>query len=171
MTDVFLERNFEPPIDRDGVFEMVTSSEGCFNIYRVEWEQSFLAHDGKGMLCWLRAADADTARAAVRQAGAEDFLMWPGTIHYAPDPRPDAPNVIVERSFEDPVEMAEIQAIEDAGASCLQTHNVTFSHTFFSLDRKRMMCFYQAPDAEAVRVAQRQIHMPVDRVWAFNPVR
>ena len=77
-------------------------------------------------------------------------------------------NVVVERSFEEPVTIGEIQAIEDAGASCLETHQVTFVRTFFSRDRKRMICLYRAPDAEAVRVAQRMAGMPVDSVWSFR---
>ena len=63
------------------------------------------------------------------------------------------------------------QAIEDAGAWCLETHRVKFARTFFSLDRTRMICLYQAPDAEAVRMAQRQAGMPMERVWACTQVR
>jgi hypothetical protein len=31
-----------------------------------------------------------------------------------------------------------------------------------------MLCLYQAPDAESVRLAQHQANMPVDRVWACH---
>jgi hypothetical protein len=43
---------------------------------------------------------------------------------------------------------------------------VSHTHSFFSLDGKRMLCFYEAPDAEAVRVAQREAALPVEAVWA-----
>jgi hypothetical protein len=43
---------------------------------------------------------------------------------------------------------------------------VTHTHSFFSLDGKRMLCFYDAPDAEAVRIAQREAAMPASAVWA-----
>ena len=79
--------------------------------------------------------------------------------------------MLVERSWDQPVTLEEIQAVEDAGAWCLETHNVKFVRTFFALDRKRMLCLYQAPDAESVRLAQRQAEMPVDSVWACQPVR
>lgn len=76
--------------------------------------------------------------------------------------------VIVERSFEEPVEFSAIQAIEDRGAWCLDQHHVCFVRTWFSKDRRRMVCLYEAPDAESVRIAQRKAGMPVDRVWAVG---
>jgi len=33
-----------------------------------------------------------------------------------------------------------------------------------------MICLYHAPDAESVRLAQRQAGMPLERVWAFHAV-
>lgn len=73
--------------------------------------------------------------------------------------------VVVERAFEAQVAFADIQAKEHAGKWCLDQHGVRFLRTFFALDRKRMICLYEAPDAEAVRIAQRTIAMPVERVW------
>ncbi|KPJ80351.1 MAG: hypothetical protein AMJ58_08895 [Gammaproteobacteria bacterium SG8_30] len=67
--------------------------------------------------------------------------------------------------------MADIQAIEDAGAGCLENHRVRFVRTYFSADRRRMMCLYRAPDAESVRIAQREAGMPVERVWSFRQFR
>lgn len=78
--------------------------------------------------------------------------------------------VIVERSFATPVAFADIQAIEDAGAWCLQAHQVTFLKTLFSTDRQRMLCWYEAPDAESVRRAQAQAQMPFDAAWACRRI-
>ena len=99
--------------------------------------------------------------------------VWAGSVHDAPADAPplSAANVLVERSWDEPVELDDIQAIEDAGAWCLENHNVRFVRTYFSSDRRRMVCLYQAPDAESVRLAQRQAEMPVDRVWAFQRVQ
>ena len=72
----------------------------------------------------------------------------------------------MERSFDNPVTVEAMQAIEDAGAWCMDLHHVTFLRTFFSSDCKRMICLYQAPDAESVRLAQHQAKMPLERVWA-----
>jgi hypothetical protein len=74
--------------------------------------------------------------------------------------------VMVERSFDSPVAFEDIQALEDAGAWCLEAHQVTFIKTFFSADRKRMLCLYEAPDAESVRLAQKKAEVPFDCAWS-----
>lgn len=174
MTDVILERELDEALSREDVLAMADEAHGCFAIYRVDWHQSFLAAGGRRLICWFSAPDVDSARAALRQSGVQDFRLWPATVRQAPGP--DAPiwhqaNVIVERSWEEPVLLDDIQAIEDAGASCLETRQVRFSATFFSTDRRAMVCLYSAPDAEAVRQAQRQAGMPLDSVWACRQVR
>ena len=73
--------------------------------------------------------------------------------------------VIVERKFEDPEMYDELQAQEDRFAWCLEQHRVTFIRTYWSKDRRRMICEYVAPDAEAVREVQRTAAMPFERIW------
>lgn len=72
---------------------------------------------------------------------------------------------VVERSFAEPVAFEAIRAREEAGAWCLSQHDVHFLETFFSSDRRRMICVYDGPDTESVRICQRTIDMPVDLVW------
>ena len=74
--------------------------------------------------------------------------------------------IIVERNFEDPESMEELQAQEDRFAWCLEQHRVQFIRSYFSKDRRRMICEYEAPDAEAVREVQRTAALPFERVWA-----
>ena len=73
--------------------------------------------------------------------------------------------VLVERSFAQPVTFEDIQKQEEAGSWCLDTYNVRFLRTFFSKDRRRMVCLYEAPDAEAVRSAEQQAKVPFERAW------
>jgi hypothetical protein len=97
--------------------------------------------------------------------------MWLGEVHEAPESvgaEPGLFNVVVTRSWSEPVQLVDIQAIEDAGAWCLEAHHVQFVRTFFASDRKRMACHYRAPDAESVRLAQLAAGMPVERIWAFE---
>ena len=173
MTEMFLERTFDSGLQVSDVLEMARGSASCYSLYRVEWNQSFLAADGQRLLCWFSAPDAESTRQALRQAGLSESA-WPGTVHDAA--APDAPtwqeaNVLVARRWDEPVTLEQVQAVEDAGAHCLENHRVRFARTFFSTDQKRMMCLYQAPDAESVRMAQRQAGMPVERIWAFSGVR
>jgi hypothetical protein len=169
MTEVFLERSFPGGMTRDGVLDMAVRANNCFDLHRVAWQGSFLSIDGRKLFCWFSGPDAESARIALRETGADTTRLWPGTVHHAPE-APPAANVLVERSFGEPVTVEEIQALEDRGSWCLDLYRVKFARTFFSLDRRRMICMYHAPDAESVRLAQRQAGMPIDDVWAFEGV-
>lgn len=79
--------------------------------------------------------------------------------------------VAVERSFAEPVAFEEVQAAEDRSAWCLEAHGVRFLRTYFSRDRRRMICLYEAPDAESVRLAQEKAGLPFDRAWTATPLR
>ena len=170
MTDGFVEQTFDEPLTDEGFDAMLSATSGCFGLYRVEWIRSCLSTDGHRMFCWFSAPDLESMRQALRKNGAK-ATSWPGTVHDSPvsdAPPVDSANVVVERSWEAPVTLDEIQALEDTGAWCLEAHNVEFVRTFFSRDHKRMICLYRAPDAEAVRLAQRQANMQVDAVWSFR---
>lgn len=73
--------------------------------------------------------------------------------------------IIVERKFDTQQRFDELQAQEDRFAWCLQQHQVKFIRSYFSKDRRFMMCEYEAPDAEAVRQVQRTAKMPFERIW------
>lgn len=170
MSEIFMERRFEPSLSEDGLAALFDEPSGCFSLHGVHWHRSCLSTDGRKMICWFGAPDTQTVRNSFRKSGP-GASIWPGTVHDSPAtdaPPIDTANVVVERSWESPVTLDEIQALEDAGAWCLETHNVVFVRTYFSLDHKRMICLYRAPDAEAVRLAQRQAKMPVDSVWSFR---
>ena len=166
--NLVLERLFAEPLTRADVLDGARESAWCFDLHRVRWHGSFLAHDGRAMVCWFSAADIESARRALRDPDVDLSRLWSGTVYEGP--KPATPNVVVERSFATPVRFEDIAAIAGAKAWCLETHKVTHVRTFFSLDRQRMLCFYQAPDAEAVRLAQREAAMPVDAVWACSPI-
>jgi hypothetical protein len=74
--------------------------------------------------------------------------------------------IIVERKFDEPEAFDELQAQEDRFAWCLEQRRVKFIRSYFSKDRRRMICEYEAPDAEAVRDVQRTASMPFERIWA-----
>jgi hypothetical protein len=168
MTDIFLERNFDPPLSVDDVCSMAAESSWCYAAHHVEWRGSLLATGGRLMLCWFRAPDAESARLALRSANADLKSLWIGTVHDGAEPA--GANVLVKRTFDEPVALEKIQALGDAGAWCMQAYRVKFARTFFSLDRKRMICLYRAPDAESVRLAQRESGMPLDEVWSFDRI-
>lgn len=171
MVEIFLERDFFPPVNHDYLREAWGGAIDCFNLHRVVWRGSLLSLDGCRLVCNFRAPDAESVRIALRKGGADIRRLWTGTVHDAPSLErftADSANVIVRRSFVQPVAVADVQAREDAAAWCLDVRHVKFVRTYFSRDRTRMLCLYHAPDAESVREAQRIAAMPMDDVWGFT---
>lgn len=166
MTDIFLERTFDPPMTADGFHGSSARGSWCFELHNVQWRSSYLSASGTEMVCWFSAADAESVRLTLRTLNSDIRRLWAGTVHDGPEA--SEPNVAVQRSFAEPVRLEEIQAQEDAAGWCLRTHRVRFCRTFFSLDRTRMICLYEAPDSESVRLAQGEARMHFDKVWAFQ---
>ena len=172
MIDIIMERTFRPAITIEEVFGLAASAEDCFGLYKIDWVESFLSGDGGAMICHFQAPDLESLRQAARQTTGKIPPLWQGTLHHAPravPPPADRLNdILVARRFDHPVALDDIQAIEDAGAWCLETYNVHFVRTLFSRDRKRMICLYRAPDAEAVRAAQRKAGVPFETLWDYR---
>ena len=168
MTHLILERAFDPPRSLADVHEGIRSSGWCFDLHQVAWQGSFLSADGRTMVCSFVAPDVESARVALRKTGADTRRLWAASVHDAPSP--GNPNVIVERSFPAPDTFERLKAIVDTKAWCLEQHRVNWARSFLSTDGRRMLCFYGAPDAESVRLAQREAELPVDTVWGFQRI-
>jgi len=171
MDVVMFERQLDPPAAIADVHEMQQAAAWCMEQYRVRHRTSLLAHDGRLLTCAFDAPDAEAVRSVARQVGVPFERLWSASVHAPADfplaaPFPAAGTIVVERQFAAPVEFAALQEIEDRGALCLARHRVRFLRSYFARDRLRMVCVYEAPDAESVRDAQRQASMPFEKVWA-----
>lgn len=78
------------------------------------------------------------------------------------------PHIIVERSFETPMTQDELNAVEARMAPCLELYNVRWIRSFWSTDRLRMVCEYDAADLASVRNVQREAAAKFDRAWAAD---
>lgn len=159
-----MQRGFNPALSEEDFLDMARYTGNCLSLYRADWVESFMALDGSRLVCRFEAPDSESIRQLSRGDRSKAKAVWPGTLHQGPNS--GAAMVVVERSFAEPVAMEEVQAREEAGADCLSLHKVVFLRSLFSSDRKHMVCLYNAPDAESVRLAQSQAGMPLDRVWA-----
>lgn len=173
MECVVVENTFDPPIVPDAFPDLVKPDSWCFDLHRASHRRAHVAIDGSRTACVFLAPDAESVRIALRQIGNARAVVWSATVHDPPvasvdsDPlRGGAVVNVVERSFAEPVTVPDIQALEDHSSWCLETHQVRFLRTYAARDGRRMLCLYAAPDAEAVRAAQRQAAMPFDRVWS-----
>jgi hypothetical protein len=77
-------------------------------------------------------------------------------------------HVIVERTFDPPLTAEELQAVEERMAPCLEIYQVSWIRSFWSSDRRRMICEYEAADAESVRTVQREARARFDRIWTAD---
>jgi hypothetical protein len=75
--------------------------------------------------------------------------------------------VIVERTLTEPVTVEQVAA-RLASNPCLNAHGVRLLRSLISLDGLRMVCEYEAPDAESVRQANRKSGLVFDRVWTAH---
>lgn len=73
--------------------------------------------------------------------------------------------IVVERSFPTPQSDADMQTVADRERPCLGVYNVTWRRSVLAADRMRMICEYEAADAETVRQVQHQAGAEFDRIW------
>ncbi len=73
--------------------------------------------------------------------------------------------IIVETDAEQPLTTEVLNAIAQRFSPCLKARDVTWCYSLVSSDRYRMICAYDAPDAESVREAHRRGKYNSDRTW------
>lgn len=77
---------------------------------------------------------------------------------------------MVERSFDTPQTDEIMQAVADRERPCLAAYHATWKRTLLSADRKRMICEYEAADAETIRRIEREAGADFDRVWVASVI-
>lgn len=78
--------------------------------------------------------------------------------------------IVVERSFDSPQSDADMTIVADRERPCLAAYEVTWKRSVISTDRKRIICEYEAADAETMRRIQREAGAQFDRVWVGDVV-
>ena len=76
--------------------------------------------------------------------------------------------VIVEHTFTEPLTDDRYAASSKKLDPCLEVRKGLWRRSSLSVDRLRMVCEFEAPDAEAVREALRTAGVSFDRVWTAN---
>ena len=75
------------------------------------------------------------------------------------------PRIIVERTFDPPLTPEALKETEARMVPCLELYRVRWIKSFWSEDRRRMICEYEAADMASVRNVQREAHAKFDRMW------
>jgi hypothetical protein len=73
--------------------------------------------------------------------------------------------LVVEHTFEPPLTEQSLKAAFDRLGPCLEAHGARWVRSYLSSDGGRMICEFEAADAEAVRASMRESQVPFDRVW------
>jgi hypothetical protein len=73
--------------------------------------------------------------------------------------------LVLEHTFENPISSDELNDSAKRLDKCLEAHGARWMRTYLSADRKRMICEFEAADAEQVRESARSAGIPFDRCW------
>jgi ubiquinone/menaquinone biosynthesis C-methylase UbiE len=76
--------------------------------------------------------------------------------------------VMAEQIFKEPLTDEQSRAMAEKLDPCLEVRNGTWRRSSVSIDRIRVVCEFEAPDAESVRQAYRTSGVPYERVWTAN---
>ena len=74
--------------------------------------------------------------------------------------------LILEKEFDEPMTGEQHDREAETLDPCLAAHGVRWLRSYLSLDRRRMICEFEAADAEAVRSSFRSVGVAFARVWA-----
>jgi Nickel responsive protein SCO4226-like len=75
-------------------------------------------------------------------------------------------DIILEREFDEAVDEAGFTAMALAAAGCMSLYRVQWHESLLAEDGRRLVCRFQAPDAEAVRMVSREVPARVRVAWA-----
>ena len=76
--------------------------------------------------------------------------------------------MVLEQSFDAPVTPDELNAMAKRVDRCLEVHGARWMRSYLSLDRKRIICEFEAADAEKVRESYRSAGVTFERVWSAD---
>ena len=76
--------------------------------------------------------------------------------------------VLVEQVFTEPLTDERYMASAKRLDPCLEVRNGAWRRSALAGDRMRMICEFEAPDAESVREACRTAGIPTERIWAAD---
>jgi hypothetical protein len=73
--------------------------------------------------------------------------------------------LVVEQSFESPISDDYYDRAARRLDPCLEAYGARWRRSYIAADRRRIICEFEAADADAVRTAYRNAEVPFDRVW------
>jgi hypothetical protein len=76
--------------------------------------------------------------------------------------------MVVEQSFDHALTSEELNALAKRVDPCLEAHGAKWMRSYIASDRKRLVCEFEAADAEKVRESYRSAGVSFERVWTAD---
>jgi hypothetical protein len=79
------------------------------------------------------------------------------------------PRFLIERNFAE-----EVEATKDIADNIIRINDeegVRWLFSFLSPDKRKTYCLYEAPNADAIRIAARRANLPADVVIEVSEIR
>ncbi|MBK5260040.1 MAG: DUF4242 domain-containing protein [Thermoanaerobaculia bacterium] len=73
--------------------------------------------------------------------------------------------LVLEQTFEVPISDDDLNAAARLVDKCLEAHGARWMRSYVSLDRKRIICEFEAADADQVRDSYRSAGVAFDACW------
>lgn len=145
--DVFVQRRFAMSNVHEQERPDSQRLEPCLNLYGIVYERSYLAQDGKRMLCHFRSPDAESLRMALQVARIGYDALWTAEVNDIPGAADFA--LVIERVFDHPLSLKQQRAYRAIMASRLQGLGVEPARVLLSRCGKRLLwlCRASTPDA------------------------
>lgn len=164
MEIIVVERSFEEPQDTERLQAAEDAVAWCLEQHAVTFHYTLVSPDRRRMVCIYRGPDAEAVRVTQRTAGLALDRAWPAAV-VGETPLPDGSCFVVERTFAQPMTRSEVETMRTEAGPCLDIHRAVLARSFLSRDGRRMLCLFTAPDAETVRIINRQLELSLERVW------
>lgn len=140
---------------------------GCFQLHRVRWQESYIAPSGS-RICHFLAPDAESVRMALRRSGVTAAAIWTGTVYQ--ESAAATTNVVVDRELPFASSADAREVLELTRTECLLPFRFKLAHAIVSASRRRLICFCEAADGNAIRAAQIARKVPELQVWRCRRV-
>lgn len=77
-------------------------------------------------------------------------------------------SLVLEQSFENPLTPEELNSAARRVDACLDMHGARWKRSYMSKDRRRLICEFEAADAEHVRESYRSAGVSFDTCWVAD---
>jgi hypothetical protein len=76
--------------------------------------------------------------------------------------------LVLEQSFDQPITPEEMNEAARGIDRCLQQHGARWMRSYVSKDRRRIICEFEAADAEQIRQSYRSAGVEFDNCWSAD---